>query len=136
MSVLGVGVLGCAAIAQSRTIPALIADPLVRLVAVASRTGEKARAVADRFGCAAVTGYGALLKRRDIEAVYVPLPPALHTEWIGKALAAGKHVLAEKPLALNRTEAATLVSAARTDGRCSWRTSRSRSTPSTPRRSN
>jgi predicted dehydrogenase len=110
--VLNVGVLGCAAIAQRTTIPALVADPSVRLVAVASRSRDKAEAVARRFGCAAVTGYAALLARDDIDAVYVPLPPALHAEWIGRALAAGKHVLAEKPLCVDGSEAAELVAAA------------------------
>ncbi|MEV6319239.1 Gfo/Idh/MocA family oxidoreductase [Streptomyces sp. NPDC051776] len=114
--VLNVGVLGCAAIAQRNTIPALVADPAVRLVAVASRTREKAEAVARRFGCEALTGYAPLLARDDIDAVYVPLPPALHAEWVGRALAAGKHVLAEKPLAVSGTEAAALVGAARASG--------------------
>ncbi|MEU6085094.1 Gfo/Idh/MocA family oxidoreductase [Streptomyces sp. NPDC047108] len=115
--VLNVGVVGCAAIAQRNTIPALVADPSVRLVAVASRTRGKAEAVARRFGCEAVTGYAPLLARDDIDAVYVPLPPALHAEWVGKALEAGKHVLAEKPLAVSGAEAAGLVAAARASGR-------------------
>ncbi|MGW1055649.1 Gfo/Idh/MocA family protein [Streptomyces sp. NPDC002521] len=114
--VLNVGVVGCAAIAQRTTIPALVADPSVRLVAVASRSRDKAEAVARKFGCQAVTGYAALLARDDIDAVYVPLPPALHAEWVGRALAEGKHVLAEKPLAVDRTEAAELVAAAHAAG--------------------
>ncbi|WP_241826938.1 Gfo/Idh/MocA family protein [Streptomyces graminilatus] len=114
--VLNVGVVGCATIAQRTTIPALVADPSVRLAAVASRSRAKAEAVARRFGCEAVTGYAALLERDDIDAVYVPLPPALHAEWVARALAAGKHVLAEKPLSLDRAEAAELVGAARAAG--------------------
>ena len=117
MTVLNVGVLGCADIAQRNTIPALLADPSVRLVAVASRHAEKAEAVARRFGVEPVTGYAALLDRVDIDAVYVPLPPALHAEWVAKALAAGKHVLAEKPLATSLAEAADLVAAARAGNR-------------------
>jgi predicted dehydrogenase len=115
--VLKVGVLGCADIAQRNTIPALVADPSVHLVAVASRSREKAEAVAHRFGAEPVTGYAALLDRVDIDAVYVPLPPALHHEWVAKALAAGKHVLAEKPLATDHAEAADLVAAARAGNR-------------------
>jgi NDP-hexose-3-ketoreductase len=114
--VLNVGVVGCAAIAQRTTIPALVADPSVRLVAVASRSGAKAEAVARRFGCEAVTGYAALLARDDIDAVYVPLPPALHAEWVARALTEGKHVLAEKPFTVARAEAAELVAAARAAG--------------------
>ncbi|MEY9835579.1 Gfo/Idh/MocA family protein [Streptacidiphilus sp. EB103A] len=117
MPVLNVGVLGCAAIAQRNTIPALVADPSVRLVAVASRSREKAEAVAQRFGAEPVTGYAELLDRVDIDAVYIPLPPALHPEWVAKALAAGKHVLAEKPLATSHAEAAELVAAAEAGNR-------------------
>ncbi|GGP00684.1 Gfo/Idh/MocA family protein [Wenjunlia tyrosinilytica] len=117
MSVLNVGVLGCADIAQRNTIPALMAEPSVRLVAVASRGREKAEAFARRAGCEAVTGYAALLDRVDIDAVYIPLPPALHAEWVGKALAAGKHVLAEKPLSTDAAEAVALVGAARSGNR-------------------
>ncbi|MFF4349411.1 Gfo/Idh/MocA family protein [Streptomyces sp. NPDC001530] len=116
MPLLNVGVLGCAAIARRATLPALVADPSVRLVAVASRTGSKAEAVAGEFGCAAVTGYTALLDRADVDAVYIPLPPALRFEWVAKALAAGKHVLAEKPLCVTYEEARHLVSAARGAG--------------------
>ncbi|GAA2613511.1 Gfo/Idh/MocA family oxidoreductase [Dactylosporangium fulvum] len=106
------GVLGCADIARRNGIPALVADPAVRLVAVSSRSADKARAFADRFGCAAVTGYERLLERDDIDAVYVPLPPALHHEWIGRALATGRHVLAEKPLAVSLREVTGLTRAA------------------------
>ncbi|WP_244163025.1 Gfo/Idh/MocA family protein [Streptomyces bungoensis] len=114
--VLNVGVVGCAAIAQRTTMPALAAEPSVRLVAVASRSRDKAEAVAARFGCEAVTGYAALLARDDIDAVYLPLPPALHAEWVARALAAGKHVLTEKPAVADRAQAAELVAAARQAG--------------------
>ncbi|GLZ36312.1 oxidoreductase [Lentzea sp. NBRC 105346] len=110
---LRVGVIGCANIARRNTIPALAADPRVSLVAVASRTFDRALEFARQFGCEAVVGYDAMLDRIDIDAVYVPLPPALHKEWIGKAIAAGKHVLAEKPLAVCAADAHELVSASR-----------------------
>ncbi|MFJ4324389.1 Gfo/Idh/MocA family protein [Streptomyces tricolor] len=93
-----IGVLGCADIARRRTLPAFAADPGSRVVAVASRDGARAREVADRYGCAAVTGYDRLLADPEVEAVYVPLPVALHAPWIERALLAGKHVLGEKPL--------------------------------------
>jgi len=115
--VLRFGVLGCATIAQRTTLPALVAEPLVRLVAVASRDGDKAAAVAARFDCLPVTGYQQLLARDDVDAVYVPLPPALHAEWAGRALAAGKHVLVEKPAVTTAGQAADLVAAARAGDR-------------------
>ncbi|GAB2953468.1 Gfo/Idh/MocA family oxidoreductase [Nonomuraea fastidiosa] len=95
MDGLGMGVLGCADIAWRRTIPAMRAGG-ARLVAVASRSRDKARRFADRFGCRAVQGYERLLERSDIAAVYIPLPNALHARWAEAALLAGKHVLVEK----------------------------------------
>lgn len=89
------GVLGCADIAARRTIPALLAGGM-RLAAVASRTGEKARTFTDRFGGVALTGYERLLERDDIDAVYIPLPISMHERWATAALEAGKHVLVEK----------------------------------------
>lgn len=103
------GVLGCADIAARKVLPALANVPSVHLVAVASRSAGKAAELAGRFGCAAVTGYEELLAREDVDAVYVPLPPALHAEWVGAALRQGKHVLAEKPLTPDPVETAALL---------------------------
>ncbi|GAA2343508.1 Gfo/Idh/MocA family oxidoreductase [Streptomyces kunmingensis] len=106
---LGVAVLGAADIARRRTVPALLRSPLVRLVAVASRTTDKARTFADRFGCEAVTGYERLLDRDDVDAVYIPLPNALHETWAEKALRAGKHVMVEKSLTASAAAATELA---------------------------
>ncbi|WP_256976643.1 Gfo/Idh/MocA family protein [Streptomyces sp. CS113] len=111
-----VGVLGCADIAVRRMLPALSSQPLVDLVAVASRGLDRAREVAGRFGCEAVEGYARLLARPDIDAVYIPLPTALHAEWAVRALESGKHVLCEKPCATGPREAAQVVRAARERG--------------------
>lgn len=107
-----VGVLGCADIATRRVLPALAAEPGTELRAVASRDGARAAEVAGRYGCAAVTGYPALLERSDIDAVYVPLPVALHAEWVERALRAGRHVLAEKPLTTGAERTAELAALA------------------------
>ncbi|MGW0672220.1 Gfo/Idh/MocA family protein [Streptomyces sp. NPDC002746] len=112
----GVGVLGAADIAWRRTIPALLHCPRLRLVAVASRTAEKAHTFAERFGCEAVTGYERLLAREDIQAVYIPLPNALHEQWADAALRAGKHVLVEKSLTVSTAAAADLARTARERG--------------------
>jgi predicted dehydrogenase len=73
--------------------------------AIASRDGAKAYAAAADWQIpAALSSYDALLERRDIDAVYVPLPNHLHAEWTVKAARAGKHVLCEKPLALSVDE--------------------------------
>ncbi|WP_340376213.1 Gfo/Idh/MocA family oxidoreductase [Streptomyces sp. SS7] len=110
--VLRMGVLGCADIAVRRILPALVEHRSVRLVAVASRDRARSERLAARFGCAAVTGYRALLDRDDIDAVYVPLPPGMHHEWVAEALTAGKHVLVEKPLSTAYAQSAELVAMA------------------------
>lgn len=96
------GVLGAAEIALEKVIPAMRAAEQVDVVAIASRDGKVARAAADRLGLPrAFEGYDALLADEDVDAVYVPLPNHLHAEWTMAAARAGKHVLCEKPLALD-----------------------------------
>lgn len=97
-----IGVMGCADIAQRLVIPAIQQlGEKFKLVGVASRTADKARSFADRFACESIEGYNTLVLRDDIDAVYIPLPTGLHKEWIIKALEHGKHVYAEKSIAMN-----------------------------------
>ena len=91
------GILGCADIAKRLVIPNIKKLNQFELVAVASRSLEKAEVFASRFNCLAVHGYENLISRSDIDCVYIPLPNGLHHEWIMKSLKQGKHVLAEKP---------------------------------------
>ncbi|WP_457972291.1 Gfo/Idh/MocA family protein [Arthrobacter sp. D1-17] len=98
------GVLGTARIVR-KTIPALQATTNGEVVGIASRTEGKAREYADKHGIPQAFGsYEALLASPDIDAVYIPLPNALHLEWILSSLDAGKHVLCEKPLAMSAAE--------------------------------
>ncbi len=95
-----IGVIGARAdIAVRRMLPAFAVTPSARLVAVASRDAAAADAIGRAHGCRGVHGYAELLSARDVDAVYIPLPAALHAPWAEAALRAGKHVLAEKPLA-------------------------------------
>ncbi|WP_157900323.1 Gfo/Idh/MocA family protein [Rhodoferax koreense] len=95
------GVLGAAAIATQRTMPALQLAPSATLMALASRDLAKGQAAAQALGIPKVyASYDALLDDPEIDAVYVPLPNQLHFEWSVRALEAGKHVLCEKPLCL------------------------------------
>jgi predicted dehydrogenase len=104
------GVLGVANIFMKKALPPLLKTDAVDLMAIASRSEQKARSAARAFGIARSYGaYEDLLADPDIEAVYIPLPNHLHAEWIRKAADAGKHVLCEKPLALNAEEAAACV---------------------------
>ena len=108
------GILGAADIARKALIPAIEAAGNAELVALASRDVERGR----RLFSGAVHGdYQTLLDDRNVDAVYLPLPNNLHLEWTLRALAAGKHVLCEKPLALTAAEAEELAAAALSSGR-------------------
>jgi predicted dehydrogenase len=106
------GVLGAAAIATSRTMPALNAAPSATLLALASRDAARGKACAESLGIPRVyDNYAALLADPDVDAIYVPLPNRLHFEWSVRALEAGKHVLCEKPLCLTSGEVRKLCAA-------------------------
>jgi predicted dehydrogenase len=108
-------------VAQAAVLPALAASPGAELVAVASERGRRGgspgggRGVAGdwrTFGARRVyDSYAALLDDPDVEAVYVPLPNALHRPWVERAAAAGKHVLCEKPLGVDAADAQAMMAA-------------------------
>ena len=103
------GVLGVAKIATAKVIPAMQAAAHCRVLAIASRDGARAsRAAADLGISHAHSSYEALLANPEVDAVYIPLPNHLHVPWATRAADAGKHVLCEKPIALNAAEARTL----------------------------
>ncbi len=110
------GLLGCADVASRRVLPAVLATEGITLAAVASRNLAKAQAVAGQFGGVAGEGYEWLLDHDGIDAVYLPLPAGLHYPWIRRALEAGKHVLAEKPLTTSLAESAQLIGLAQAAG--------------------
>lgn len=106
------GVIGTANIALERVIPAMQQGEHAVIHAIASRDLAKAKAAAERFGIARAYGsYDELLADSDVEAIYNPLPNHLHVPLSIKAAEAGKHVLCEKPIALDATEAKTLIDA-------------------------
>ena len=128
-----IGVLGTASIAERRMIPAILKEPDFEYagVAIATReeTGtactaeafepvwqrkkEKAAAFAEKFGRETTAGYEAMLRREDIDAVYIPLPPALHFRWILAAFENGKHVICEKPLTVSEEQTRAAVEEAK-----------------------
>ena len=111
------GVLGCARIARLNVIPAILRNSNAKLQAVASRDAAKLVEFHSLFGdFTDHTSYDALLADPNVDAVYLPLPNAMHCEWAIKAMRAGKHVLCEKPLALNSEQAAQMVETARECG--------------------
>lgn len=85
-----------------------------RAVAVASRSRDKAAAFAEMFGIDTVhDSYEALLADAGVDAVYISTIHPAHLEWVKKAAAAGKHILVEKPMAMNAAEVDAMVAAAR-----------------------
>jgi predicted dehydrogenase len=107
------GVLGAARINQLVLEGAALAEG-ASVVAIASRDRDRAQAQADEHGVPKVYGsYDELLADPEIDAVYIPLPNALHVEWSVRSLEAGKHVLCEKPLARSEAQARRAFAAAR-----------------------
>lgn len=105
------GVLGTAGIGR-RVIPGINASERNEVVAVASRSLEKAKKYAEELNIPTAYGsYEELLADPTIDAVYIPLPNHLHKPWTIKAAEAGKHVLCEKPIALDEKEAEEMVAA-------------------------
>jgi predicted dehydrogenase len=104
------GVLGASRIGLLKVIPAMQAGQWSEVAAIASRDATKAKEAADRLKIPKAYGsYEALLADPAIEAVYNPLPNHLHVPWTVRAAEAGKHVLCEKPIAVNAREAKTLL---------------------------
>ena len=111
------GVLGTAGIARGQTIPGMQLAEHCELYAVAGRNPEKAEQFRNEFGFQKAYGsYEELLADPEVEAVYIPLPNHIHCEWTVKALQAKKHVLCEKPLAMNAAEAEAMFRAAEENG--------------------
>ncbi|MEO1951821.1 Gfo/Idh/MocA family oxidoreductase, partial [Thioclava sp.] len=112
MTVLNWGILGAAKFAREHMGRAIHAAEGARLAALATSSPEKA----DPFKAFAPDlkvhdSYDALLADPEIDVVYIPLPNTLHVEWTKKALAAGKHVLTEKPIAMKAEEIDGLIAA-------------------------
>ena len=108
------GILGTAWIAKERLIPAILMAKNAELLAIASRDEEKAKKLAKSYHIPRTYGsYEELLEDPDIDAVYIPLPNHLHAEWTIRAAEAGKHVLCEKPAAINVKEVGKMVAACR-----------------------
>src|ERR1044072_4493193 len=104
------GILGTAKIALTKVIPAMQRSPWCEIVAIASRDIAKANAAATKLHTPKAYGsYEAMLADESVEVVYNPLPNHLHVPFTIKAAEAGKHVLCEKPIAMDADEARSLL---------------------------
>ena len=106
------GIMSSARIGREHLIPAIQQADGASLAGIASRDGRLARKLADHFNAPAwFDSYEAMLASDDIQAVYIPLPTSQHVDWTLQAIKAGKHVLVEKPLALQARQIDKLIKA-------------------------
>jgi predicted dehydrogenase len=115
---LRIGTLGTSRISGNALLEPSIKVPEVTVAAVAARDKDRAEAFALRHAIPSAYGsYDELLADPDIDAIYNPLPNSLHGPWTLKAIAAGKHVLCEKPFASDAGQAEQVATAAAAAGR-------------------
>lgn len=108
------GILSTANIGIKAVIPAIRQSNNGVVAAIASRDATRAQETAKALGIPRAFGsYDALLESSDIDAVYIPLPNNLHKEWTIRAAEHGKHILCEKPFALNTAEVDEMIAAAK-----------------------
>jgi predicted dehydrogenase len=116
---IGIGIIGSGGIAQAAHMPGYAAYPdLCCMVAVADINPEVAKAAAEKFNVPHVfTDYRELLKLKEVDAVSICTPNYLHKQPTIDALEAGKHVLVEKPMAMNAQEGREMLAAAKRTGK-------------------
>ena len=107
------GILGTANICTYGTIPGMKLSESCELYAIAGRNPEKVQKFKEKYGFeVAYNSYEELLHDENIQAVYIPLPNDIHLKWVKEALKNRKHVLCEKPMALNANEATEMFATA------------------------
>ncbi|MBO4750821.1 MAG: Gfo/Idh/MocA family oxidoreductase, partial [Lachnospiraceae bacterium] len=112
------GILGTANVARWGMIPGMKKAANCELYAIAGRSLEKAMSFKEQYGFEKAYGsYDELLADEAVQAVYIPLPNDIHIKWVKAALRAGKHVLCEKPLAMNADEVKEMYQTAKECGR-------------------
>ena len=115
-----VGIIGCGGIANGKHMPALSKLKNVKMVAFCDIVEEKALKAREKYGtpdCAVYTDYRELLEDKSIDVVHVLTPNRSHSFITVDALEAGKHVMCEKPMAINSVEAQKMLDAAHRTGK-------------------
>lgn len=116
MSKIRIGILGTSNIAKKAIIPTLVSlNHLFEIVGIASRNISKLEDITNTLNVEAFQGYDSIIDKKHIDAIYIPLPNALHFEFVEKALKNGIHVLVEKSLGCNLSEVTKLVSLSRSN---------------------
>lgn len=112
-----VGIIGCGGIARGRHIPAYLANPHTQLAALYDPVAGRAAGLADEYNAAGYEDLEEMLRHPGLEAVSVCTPEQYHHAIVIAALRSGKHVLCEKPMALNARQAEEMEQAAEESGR-------------------
>lgn len=108
------GVLGVSGHFLKKIIVPVLKSETTQIFGIASRNVKRAEQAAAEFGIQRVYGsYDEMLADSEIDAVYIPLPNHMHKDWIIKSLDAGKHVLCEKPIAMNEDETLEIITYAK-----------------------
>ena len=131
---LGIGIISPSNIAFNRFLPSLMQSKNCQYIGVGIANADewdgpasketicaektKAQAFQDRFGGSVFSSYQDVLDNPAVQAVYLPLPPALHYKWGKKVLEAGKHLLMEKPFTTNYKDTVELLALAREKNLC------------------
>ncbi|MDD6211562.1 MAG: Gfo/Idh/MocA family oxidoreductase [Clostridiales bacterium] len=111
------GILGCARIARDKVIPAILEAENANLYAISGRSQDKREEFREKFHPEVVySSYDELLDDPGVDAVYIPLPNHLHCAWVKAAAEKKKHILCEKPLALNAGEVEEMIACAKKNG--------------------
>ena len=118
MSTINVGIIGTGGLANGRLMPAIAKQPDATILAVCDIDEKCAREAAGKFGVGHVfTDFRKMLEMSELDVVHVCTPNFKHVEPAVDALSAGKHVMVEKPIARNATEAALITGAAAQSGK-------------------
>lgn len=113
-----IGLLGASKISRGAVITPSKNNEALKVVCVAARDSDRAKLFANQHAIPSIAGdYRELINRDDIDLIYNALPPSEHATWTIESLRAGKHVLCEKPFAMNSTQASDMVQAARECGK-------------------
>ena len=117
MNKVKLGVLGVSHLFVTKVLPSLLKSNMVEVYGIASRDGGKAQEVSSKYEIPNFySSYEELLQDKSIEMVYIPLPNHIHAEWIKKSADYGKHIICEKPIALNAAEAKSAINYAEARG--------------------
>ena len=120
MSLLKAGIIGCGGIANNKHFPAIKQTGKIEIIAFCDIVLEKAKQACESFGtnnAKVYTDYKELLKDESIDIIYVCTPNRSHSEISVAALEAGKHVMCEKPMAINSKEAQKMLEASKRTGK-------------------